>query len=102
MYITLSDYVRDIIMFFVVSVPNSIVYIFTDADEKDTWKVDDVKSLAKEKQAELKFILTGTCGSTRKKRTPEVLICEYMYIYNPKFEYYYDAISSRIILLSVI
>ena len=53
----------------------STVYVYTDADEKDSYLLPTVTALAASKEARFIFILTGDCGSRRKRRKRAV--CEY-------------------------
>ena len=48
--------------------PQSNIYYFSDADVKDTWRKNEVTSLANEKKAKIDFILTGQCGRRRRRR----------------------------------
>ncbi|XP_022108814.1 von Willebrand factor A domain-containing protein 7-like [Acanthaster planci] len=58
-----------------LGVQNSIiganVYMFTDATDKDKEKVPDVLALIEEKKVHVKFLLTGTCSSSRRKRATD-------------------------------
>ena len=49
------------------SLPESTIYLFTDADAKDGQRRKEVMSLASENKIKVNFVLTGTC-SRRKKR----------------------------------
>ncbi|XP_019616853.1 PREDICTED: von Willebrand factor A domain-containing protein 7-like [Branchiostoma belcheri] len=46
-----------------ICLPESHLFIFTDADPKDTEKYDNIAALMGEKQARLNFLLTGSCTS---------------------------------------
>ena len=45
-----------------LSLPGSIVYVFTDAEAKDHRVLPDVVRLIKQKNIRVNFILTGNCG----------------------------------------
>lgn len=49
----------------------SNIYYFSDADVKDDWRENEVKSLAKEKKVKINFILTGQCSRRRRRDLPE-------------------------------
>ncbi|XP_072050012.1 von Willebrand factor A domain-containing protein 7-like isoform X2 [Amphiura filiformis] len=46
----------------------STVYVWTDADDKDSDKGSAVTSLAMEKSATIEFVLTGACGGLRRRK----------------------------------
>jgi len=47
--------------------PESNILYFSDADVKDESRKNEVESLAKEKKAKIKFILTGQCSRRRRR-----------------------------------
>ncbi|XP_033098970.1 von Willebrand factor A domain-containing protein 7-like [Anneissia japonica] len=47
--------------------PNSDVYVFTDADPKDEEKESNVVTLTKETNSRVQFILTGSCSRRRRR-----------------------------------
>ncbi|WP_411017668.1 hypothetical protein, partial [Salmonella sp. s51090] len=50
------------------SLDGTIVYVYTDASDKDKDKLADVLALIKKKNVQIKFLLTGTCTSDRRRR----------------------------------
>nr|XP_049697507.1 hemicentin-2-like [Helicoverpa armigera] len=46
------------------SLPQSYIYVFTDASAYDHTRFEEIKSLAQKKQSQIVFLLTGECGST--------------------------------------
>lgn len=49
-----------------VAMPNSQVFVFTDATPKDPQKINYITSLITEKKLRVQFLVTGTC--TRRRR----------------------------------
>ncbi|XP_033643607.1 von Willebrand factor A domain-containing protein 7-like [Asterias rubens] len=50
------------------SLDGTIVYVYTDADDKDKDKLSDVLALIKKKKIQMKFLLTGECSGSRRRR----------------------------------
>ena len=53
------------------------VYVFTDASDKDKDKLPDVLALIEEKKVQVKFLLTGTCASDRRRKRGRIMGCHY-------------------------
>lgn len=51
-----------------VALPNSIVFLFSDASAKDDYLYDDVKKLIQKKQITVNFLLTGDCSESTSER----------------------------------
>ncbi|CAH1253066.1 VWA7 [Branchiostoma lanceolatum] len=48
------------------TLPKSKIYLFTDADPKDSDKLQDVVSLLQQKKSSITFLLTGSCSRKRR------------------------------------
>ncbi|XP_019616173.1 PREDICTED: von Willebrand factor A domain-containing protein 7-like isoform X2 [Branchiostoma belcheri] len=48
------------------TLPKSKIYLFTDADPKDSDKMPDVLSLLRQKKSTITFLLTGSCSRKRR------------------------------------
>ncbi|KAI8514130.1 von Willebrand factor (vWF) type A domain, partial [Branchiostoma belcheri] len=48
------------------TLPKSKIYLFTDADPKDSEKMPDVLSLLRQKKSTITFLLTGSCSRKRR------------------------------------
>ncbi|XP_078597567.1 von Willebrand factor A domain-containing protein 7-like [Branchiostoma floridae x Branchiostoma japonicum] len=48
------------------TLPKSKIYLFTDADPKDSDKLQDVISLLQQKKSKITFLLTGSCSRKRR------------------------------------
>ena len=49
-----------------LSLPGSVIYVFTDAEAKDHQALPEVVRLVKQKKIRINFILTGNCGLDTK------------------------------------
>ena len=82
-----SNYMQQLIVFFfilasTVAMPNSQVFVFTDATPKDPNKINYITSLITEKKLRVQFLVTGTC--TRRKRSTGNLLnlLQSLYLFN--------------------
>ena len=59
-----------------VAMPNSQVFVFTDATPKDPGKINFITSLITEKKLRVQFLVTGTCqaASGRRRRKGKCLM----------------------------